>query len=73
MIVEFNYSKKPSIATLRAVLRKALTAGARTVEITWGENQITIEQTPAGLFGRGWIGRAGGQDLAAELTKGGHA
>lgn len=66
-MIEINYTKKPSITTLRAAIRKSIAAGADFVQITWGENQITIERTQWGIVGRGWIGRTGGQDLAHEL------
>lgn len=66
-MLQIEYTKKPSGPTLRAVIRKALDAGENLVELTWGENQITIERTAWGFDGYGWIGRHGGQDLAAEL------
>ncbi len=62
-----EYTKKPSGPTLRAAIRKALNDGETWVQLTWGENQITVERGPWGLDGRGWIGRHGGQDLANEF------
>jgi hypothetical protein len=67
MSAAVDYSKKPSVTTLRRDLVRAINAGHHLVELTWGENQITVERGPHGLFGHGWIGRHGGQDLAAEL------
>ena len=66
-MTEIDYTNKPSITTLRAAIRKALTAGHDFIVLTWGENQITIERTQWGIVGRGWIGRNGGQDLAREI------
>jgi hypothetical protein len=66
-MLEIEYTKKPSGPTLRAAIRKALNDGETWVQLTWGENQITVERTAWGLFGQGWIGRHGGQDLADEL------
>ena len=63
-MIEIDYIKKPSKPSLVAAIRKALSAGHDFIRLTWGENQITIEKTPYGLTGRGWIGRNGGQDLA---------
>jgi hypothetical protein len=63
-MIEIDYTKKPSKPSLVAAIRKALSAGHDFIRLTWGENQITIEKTPYGLTGRGWIGRNGGQDLA---------
>ena len=64
-MVQIEYTKKPSGPTLRAAIRKALAAGETWLQLTWGENQITIERTARGLTGQGWIGRHGGHDLAA--------
>jgi len=67
--MEINYTNKPSITTLRAAIRKAAAAGARAINIHWGENWIQLEQLPSGWTGWGWIGRNGGQDLAHELNR----
>lgn len=64
---QLEYTKKPSKPTLVAAIRRALNAGETWVQLTWGENQITIERGSWGLDGRGWIGRNGGQDLANEF------
>ena len=67
---QIEYTRKPSIVTIRSAVRKAAAAGEDWIQLTWGENQITVERGPWGWMGRGWIGRAGGQDLANELTRG---
>lgn len=64
-MIQIDYANKPSKPTLVAAIRKALNKGANFVQLTWGENQITIEQTQWGLVGHGWIGKNGGHDLAA--------
>jgi hypothetical protein len=69
MIIQHDYTSKPSITTLRAALRKAAAQGGDFVQLTWGENQITVERGPYGWMGRGWIGRNGGQDLANEIQR----
>jgi hypothetical protein len=68
-MVQIEYTKKPSGPTLRAAIRKALAAGETWLQLTWGENQITLERMGAHgpWTGSGWIGRHGGQDLANEL------
>jgi hypothetical protein len=63
-MIDIEYTKKPSKPTLVAATRKALNAGHDFVQLTWGENQITIQKTPYGLTGHGWIGKNGGYDLA---------
>lgn len=65
--MQITYDRKPSKPQLVAAIRKALNAGHGIVSLVWGENAITIERGPWGLDGRGWIGRNGGQDLAAEF------
>lgn len=67
---QIEYTRKPSIVTIRSAVRKAAAAGEDWIQLTWGENQITVERGPWGWMGRGWIGRACGQDLANELTRG---
>lgn len=68
-MTQINYTRKPSITSLRAAALKAINAGSTCIEISWGENQITLEKTPWGWTGFGWIGRNGGQDLAQEINK----
>jgi hypothetical protein len=70
MIKQIEYTHKPSKPTLVAAIRKALATGADFVQLTWGENQITIEKTPWGLTGYGWIGKNGGHDLASIFKMG---
>lgn len=62
-----NYTNKPSKPTLLAAIRKALNNQETFIQLTWGENQITIERNTWGLHGGGWIGKNGGQDLANEF------
>lgn len=68
-MTEINYTNKPSITTLKAAIKKAVAKGETWIQLTWGENQITIERGPWGWQGRGWIGKHGGQDLANELSR----
>jgi hypothetical protein len=66
---QIEYTNKPSITTLKAAIKKAIATGETWIQLTWGENQITIERTPYGWTGHGWIGRNGGQDLANEIQR----
>ena len=69
MIVQHEYTSKPSIVTLRAALRKAVASGGDFVQLTWGENQITVQRRdPYPWHGHGWIGKNGGDDLAREIN-----
>lgn len=66
---QIEYTKKPSITTLRAAAFRAVNARHTFIQLTWGENQITLEKTPYGWDGHGWIGRNGGYDLAQEINR----
>ncbi len=67
---QIEYTRKPSITTIRAAAIKLINAGETWIQLIWGENQITIEKSPyGGWIGRGWIGKNGGQDLAQEITR----
>lgn len=70
MIIQRDYTHKPSGPTLRAALKKAAAQGGDFIQLIWGENQITVEKTQWGWTGHGWIGRHGGHDLARELARG---
>ena len=69
-MTQIEYTSKPSITTLKAAIKKAIAKGETWIQLTWGENQITIEKTQWGWTGNGWIGRNGGQDLANEIQRG---
>jgi hypothetical protein len=59
-----EYTNKPSKPTLCAAIKKAIAKGETFIQLTWGENQITLSKYSGGWDGRGWIGKHGGQDLA---------
>lgn len=69
-MIEINYTKKPSITTLRAAIKKAVNQKATFIQLIWGENLIKIDQSPFNgrWLGSGWIGRNSGYDLAQELN-----
>lgn len=69
-MLQLEYTRKPSITTIRAAVVKAVNLGHCFIQLTWGENQITLEKTQWGWTGQGWIGKHGGQDLAHEIEKG---
>lgn len=75
MICEFDYIKKPSVTTIRSVVRKAIASGGTYILVNWGENRILLEKVLySGGYrpqwvGSGWIGRNGGQDLANDLNR----
>lgn len=68
-MTHIEYTKKPSITTLNAAIKKAVNAGSTFIQLTWGENQITLEKMPHGSWlGTGWIGKHGGCNLAKPLN-----
>lgn len=68
MIMEHEYKTKPSVVTLMATIKKAITNGADFIILSWGENQITVELTEYGWIGLGWIGKNGGNDLVRKIN-----
>ena len=74
-MIQIEYNRKPSITTIRAAAFRAVNAGETFIQLTWGENQITLEKTQWGWgeswTGHGWIGRNGGSDLAKEINRAG--
>jgi hypothetical protein len=66
--------RAPSAPQIKAHVKKAMAAGHDFIQLTWGENQITIEKgEPNGFFGpwfgHGWIRRIGGDDIAREISR----
>jgi len=65
--------RAPSIAQVKAQIKKAVAAGHDWIEISWGENWIKLERRQYNgyfgpWFGEGWIRRIGGDNLARELS-----
>jgi hypothetical protein len=71
---QFEFTgRAPSGPQIKAKVKKAAAMGHDWIQISWGENQITLEkQGFNGFFGpwlgSGWIRRIGGDDLARELS-----
>lgn len=67
--------KKPSITQIMAEIKRHITQGAEHITITWGENEIRIENQrqwigPNGPWtGDGWIRKHGGSNIAATLNE----
>lgn len=68
-MTHIEYTNKPSITTLRAAIKKAVSKGETFIQLTWGENQITIARSQWGWHGYGWIGKNGGYDLARSIKE----
>lgn len=66
-----DYLRKPSFVQINCAVRDARANGQNWIQLTWGENQITLEKTQWGWIGQGWIGKTGGQDIANKLNRNG--
>ena len=67
MIIEFK-GRKPTYKQVLTKATKAVREGADMVEIVWGENAITLQQTRTGLVSWGWIKNISGYQIAQEIT-----
>jgi hypothetical protein len=71
---KLNFDKCPSATQIRSHVNKARAAGHSFIQITWGENEITLEKGSFNgffgpWFGYGWIKRIGGDDLARAINQ----
>jgi hypothetical protein len=64
-----DYLKKPSFVQLNCAVRDALKQGSTFVQLTYGENQITLQRDAYGWHGQGWIGKTGGADIANKINR----
>lgn len=76
MIDEVEWrAKRPSITQIKSGLKKAIASGATRIQLTWGENQITVEKQSRWIgyngpwTGEGWIGKHGGDNIAQALNE----
>lgn len=70
MIYEHYFEgRKPSLLQVKVAIFKALREGYNMIEISWGENMLTIERNGVDYYGWGWIKDISGGDLANELNK----
>lgn len=61
--------RKPSNAQVLKKINEAINQGHNYIEISWGENMITIERMQSKLwYGSGWIRNISGSDLATKIN-----
>lgn len=67
---EFYFEgRKPSNAQVLKKINEAINQGNNFIEISWGENMITIERQSNNFwFGSGWIRNISGADLATKIN-----
>ena len=69
MFEHYFEGRCPSKAQVMKVIKQALGEGATNLEISWGENMLTLLKNTNGLwYGYGWIRRISGSDIAEELA-----
>lgn len=62
--------RKPSNAQVLKQINKAINEGNDYIEISWGENMITIQRMNNKLWlGSGWIRNISGMDLATKINQ----
>jgi hypothetical protein len=74
MLYEYYFEgKKPSYAQVKKCAIEAIKQGYPLIEISWGENWISLNNELGYITGQGWIKNIGGDDLANELNENGGA
>ena len=68
-MMQYEYTRKPSFVQINCNIRDARELGVTFIQLTWGENQITLEKTPNGWLGSGWIGKSSGYDIATKFNR----
>ena len=70
-IYEYYFQgRKPSIKQVMKQVAEGTRQGARVIEISWGENMITLQRLPVSKKwdGSGWIRGISGYDIARDLS-----
>jgi hypothetical protein len=71
-MMQYEFTRKPSFVQINCKIRDARAKGAIFIQLTWGENQITLENlTFGGWLGSGWIGKTSGADIATKFNRSG--
>jgi hypothetical protein len=71
MLYEYYFQgRKPSIKQVLKQVEEGIKQNSRVIEISWGENMLTIERVGANTqwYGYGWIKGIGGDDIAHDLN-----
>ena len=73
--LEIEFDRKPSKNQVLKIARTEFNAGYHTVDLTWGENWISLEKWTNwdlkihNYVGQGWIKDISGSDLADQLNQ----
>lgn len=69
---EFYFSgRKPSVKQVMNKVNEGINQGARLIEVSWGENMITLQKVGHSndWIGSGWIKGISGYDIGNELNR----
>lgn len=72
MLYEYYFQgRKPSAKQVQKQVAEGIRQNARTIEVSWGENMVTLQRigNNAQWHGSGWIKGISGYDLAGELNR----
>ena len=69
-VENFNFAgRRPSKAQVISKAKQLATTGADFIDLTWGENWITLTLDPNGYWiGAGWFRELGGDFVAREIN-----
>jgi hypothetical protein len=69
MLFDYEFTgRRPSAKQVKKIIAQAVSEGYPLINISWGENQIMLENNLEFLRGSGWIKNIGGDDLAQEFN-----
>jgi len=67
-LYEYEFTgRKPSNAQVLKKINEGISQGAKCIEISWGENMITLQKFN-GWIGSGWIKGISGYDIAYKIN-----
>ena len=72
MLYEFYFEgRKPSVKQVLKQVAEGTRQNARVIEISWGENMVTLQRIGynQNWYGSGWIKGISGHDIAEDLNR----
>lgn len=72
MLYDYYFEgRKPSIKQVKTQVAEGMRQNCRTIEISWGENMVTLQRIGYNQHwhGSGWIKGISGYDIAEELNR----
>lgn len=72
MLYDYYFEgRKPSVKQVLKQVNEGLRQNARAIEVSWGENMITLQRIGynSSWHGSGWIKGISGYDIAQDLNR----